>query len=85
MSEDEFTLYVEQEEEKRKPKYNLKGNTKEALKHYYDVVHTLCEAQKNFASSTQVLEQKIEDKSVFSDIIRQVQLPAVQGQVTTEE
>ena len=49
------------------------------------MVHTLCEAQKNFALSTQVLEEKIEDKSVFLDIIRQVQLPAVQVSIRTVE
>ena len=45
----------------------------------------LCEAQQNFARSTQYLEEKIEDKSVFLDIIRQVQLPSVKVQVRTVE
>ena len=85
MSEDEFTLYVEQEEEKKKPKYKLTGDAKEALKDYYDAVHMLCEAQTNFASSSKVLEEKIEDKSVFLNIIKQVQLPAVQVSVRTVE
>ena len=52
---------------------------------YYDAVHTLCKAQQNFAKSTQVLEKKIEDKSIFLDIIKQVQLPSVQVQVRTVE
>ena len=77
LSEDNFVVYVEREEEKKKPKYKLTGDAKEALRDYYDVVHTLCEAQENFARSTQVLEEKIEDISVFLDIIQQVQLPAV--------
>ena len=81
LSEDDFVVYVEREEEKKKPKHKLTGDTKEALRDYYDAVHTLCEAQTNFAKSTQVLEEKIEDKSVFLDIIQQVQLPAVQVQV----
>ena len=85
MSEDEFTLYVEQEEEKKKPKYKLTGNAKEALRDCYDAVHTLCEAPTNFASSSEVLEEKIEDKSFFLDIIKQVQLPAVQVSVRTIE
>ena len=85
LSQDDFVLYVETEEEQEKPKYKLTGDTKEALRDYYDAVHTLCEAQQNFARSTQVLEEKIEDKSVFLDIIRQVQLPAVQVQVRTVE
>ena len=49
------------------------------------MVCTLCEAQKNFALSMQVLEEKIEDKSVFLDIIRRVQLPAVQVSIRTVE
>ena len=52
---------------------------------YYDTVHTLCEAQQNFAKSTQVLEKKIEDKSVFLDIIKQVQLPSVKVEIRTVE
>ena len=58
---------------------------KKHLKDYYYAVHTLCEAQTNLASSTKVLEEKIEDKSVFLDIIKQVQLPAVQVQIRTVE
>ena len=43
----------------------LTDNAKVALTDYYDAVHTLCEAQQNFAKSTQVLEKKITDKSIF--------------------
>ena len=85
LSKDKFALYVEHEDELEKPRYNLDCDAKEVLRDYYDAVHTLCEAQKNFASSTQVLEEKIEDKSVFLDIIRQVQLPAVQVSIRTVE
>ena len=56
-----------------------------ALTDYYDAAHTLCKAQQNFAKSTQVLEQKIEDKSVFLDIIKQVQLPSVKVEIRTVE
>ena len=85
LSEEEFCVYIKREEEKKKPQIILKGDAKEALKDYYDVVHTLCEAQENFTKSAQVLETKIEDKSVFLDIIQQVQLPAVQVQVRMVE
>ena len=85
LDDDDFVMYVETEEEKEKPKYVLTGNAKLALTDYYDAVHMLCEAQQNFAKSTQVLEKKIEDKSVFLDIIKQVQLPSVQVQVRTVE
>ena len=85
LTQDEHVLYVETEEELEKPKYKLTGEANEALKDYYDSVHELCAAQKNFAKSTQVVEEKIEDKSVFLSIIQQVQLPAVQIQVRTVE
>ena len=49
LSEKEFIVCVEWEEEQEKPKYRLTGNTKEALKDYYNTVHTLCKAQENFA------------------------------------
>ena len=77
--------YVETEEEKKRPKYVLTGDAKIALTDYYDAVHMLCEAQQNFAKSTQVLEKKVEDKSVFLDIIKQVQLPSVKVEIRTVE
>ena len=85
LDNNEFVMYVETEEEKKKPKYTLTGDAKAALTDYYDAVHMLCKAQQNFAKSTQVLESKLEDKSVFLDIIKQVQLPSVQVQVRTVE
>ena len=69
LNDDDFVTYIETEEEKEKPKYVFTHDAKLALTDYYDAVHTLCEAQQNFAKSTQVLEKKIEDKSVFLDII----------------
>ena len=85
LSEDACVTYVEQEEEIEKPRYRFTDEAAEALQDYYDVIHTLCEAQTNFASSTKVWEKKIEDKSVFLDIIRQTQLPAVKVLVRTIE
>ena len=85
LNDDDFMTYVETEEEKEKAKYVFTCNAKLALTDNYDAVHTLCEAQQNFARSTQVLERKIQDKSVFLDIIKQVQLPSVQVQVRTVE
>ena len=63
----------------------MTGNAKVALKDYYDTVHTLCEAQTYFAASTKVLEEKIQDKAVFLDIIKQVQLPAVRVSIRNIE
>ena len=85
LNDDDFVMYVETEEEKQKPRYVLTGDTKVALTDYYDAVYTLCEAQQNFAKSTQVLEKKIADKSVFLDIIKQVQLPSVKVDIRTVE
>ena len=85
LNDDNFVTYIETEEEKEKPKYVFTRHAKLALTDYYDAVHMLCQAQQNFAQSTQVLEKKIEDKSIFLDIIKQVQLPSVQVQVRTVE
>ena len=85
LDNDDSVTYVETEEEKKKPRYILTGDAKVALTDYYDTVHMLCEAQQNFAKSTQVLEKKIEDKSIFLDIIKQVQLPSVTVEIRTVE
>ena len=85
LDDDNFVTYVETEEEKKKPRYTFTGDAKVALTDYYDAVHTLCEAQQNFAKSTQFLEKKIEDKSIFLDIIKQVQLPSVKVEIRTVE
>ena len=85
LSEDGLVKFVGPEEVREKPKYKLKGDAKEAFRDFYDAVHMLCKAQTNFAASTKVLEEKIEDKSVFLDIIKQVQLPAIQVTIGTIE
>ena len=85
LDDDDFVTYVETEEEKQKPRYVLTDNAKIALTDYYDAVHTLCEAQQNFAKSIQVLEKKIEDKSIYLDIIKQIQLPSVKVEIRTVE
>ena len=63
----------------------MTDDAKEALRDYYDAVDTLRQAQSNLAHSTEVLEEKIEDKSVFLDIIKQMQLPAIQVSIRTIE
>ena len=85
LNNDDFVKYIETEEEKQKPRYVLTGDAKVALTDYYDAVHTLCEAQQNFAKSTQVLEKKITDKSVFLDIIKQVQWLSIKVEIRTVE
>ena len=49
LDDDDFVTYVETEEEKQKPRYTFTSDAKAALTDYYDAVHTLCEAQQNFA------------------------------------
>ena len=49
LDDDDFVTYVQTEEEKQKPRYVLTGDAKVALTDYYDAVHTLGEAQQNFA------------------------------------
>ena len=85
LDDDNFVMYVGNEEEKQKPRYVLTDDAKVALTDYYDAVHTLCKAQQNFTKSTQDLEQKIADKSVFLDVIKQVQLPSVKVEIRTVE
>ena len=86
LSGDNFTVYVEKEDiDVKKPRLRLNDEAKEALKDYYDTVHTLCEVQTNLMASTKILEEKLKDKAVFLDIIKQVQLPAVQVSVRTIE
>ena len=85
LDDNDFVMYVETEEEKKKPRYTLSSNAKAALTDYYDAVHMLCQTQQNFAKSTQILDKKIEDKSVFLDIIKQVQLPSVKVEIRTVE
>ena len=85
LDDDDFVTYVETEEEKQKPRYVLTNDAKVALTDYYDAVHTLCEAQQNFAKSTQFLEKKITDKDIFLDIIKQVQLPSIKVEIRTVE
>ena len=49
LDDDDFVTYIETEEEKKKPRYVLTGDTKVALTDYYNAVHTLYKAQQNFA------------------------------------
>ena len=85
LSKDKFTLYVAMDDPTEKPRIRLQGNAKEVLSDYYDAVHKLSEAQTNFMRSTQVLEPKLDDKAVFLDIIKEMQLPAVQVSLRTVE
>ena len=41
LSKDKFTMYVEEGKPVKKPKYKFTDDPKEALKDYYDAIHTL--------------------------------------------
>ena len=68
-----------------KKRYKVSDKAKAAIKQYYQSAQELCEAQTAFMQSTRELENKITDKEVFLDIIKQVQLPAVQVNIRTRE
>ena len=42
LTQEEHILYVETEEEFKKPKFKFTGEAKDALKNYYDAAHELC-------------------------------------------
>ena len=86
LKEDGFAVYVEQEEaEIKKTQVKLSCNAEDAIRDYYEVAHDLCKAQTTFMESTRVLESKLENKDISLDIIRHVQLPAVQVTVWMRE
>ena len=86
LSEDKFAVYVSREDVTiAKKEYAVSTEEKVAIKDYYDKARELCEAQTAFMESTCTLEEKIVNKEVFLDTIKQVQLPAVQVHVRTRE
>ena len=86
LSEDKFAVYIEKEDvEIKKMQVKVSGDAKEAIKGYYQAAHDLCQTQTTFMECTRVLESKLDNKELFLDIIRQVQLPAVHATVRTRE
>ena len=79
---DRCTVYVSKEEEKiaKKPVV-VNPNAKKAISEYYKAAQDLCQSQAIFMQKTREMEEAINDKNIFLDIIRQVQLPAVQVMV----
>ena len=85
LSEDDFAVYVKRAEvEKEKKQYAVSSKAKEAIRQYYKATVGLCEAQTTLMEKTRELEAAV-DKEIFLDIIRQVQLPAVQVTIRTRE
>ena len=86
LSEDDFAVYVSREEVKiAKKQYTFSAEEKVAIKDYYDKAKDLCDAQAAFMQSTCTLADKIKNKKILLDIVKQVQLPAVQVHVRTRE
>ena len=86
LSEDNFAVYVSKEDtDFEKKKHKVSDRAKAAIKQYYQSAQELCEAQTAFMQSTWELENAITNKEVFLDIIKQVQLPAVQVNIRMRE
>ena len=84
LSEDEFAVYVSREEVKIDKKwYAVSDEEKAVIRDYYDKAKDLCDAQAAFMQSTCMLADKIKNKEIFLEIVKQVQLPAVQVHVHT--
>ena len=55
-------MYIEKEDvEIKKTQVKVSGDTKEAIKDYYQAAHDLCKAQTTFMESTRVLESKLDN------------------------
>ena len=86
LSNDDFAVFVSKEDtDFEKKKYRVSDTAKAAIKQYYQSAQELCEAQTAFMQSTWELENAITDKEVLLDIIKQVQLQAVQVNIRTRE
>ena len=77
-------VYVSKEEETitKKPVV-VNPNAKKAISEYCKAAQDLCQSQTIFMQKTREMQEAINDENIFLDIIRQVQLPAVQVMVRT--
>ena len=86
LSKDNFAVYVGREDiETKRKQVAVSDEAKTAIREYYKAAHDLCKAQTAFMKSTWEMESKIDNKEIFLDIIRQVQLPAVQVMIQMRE
>ena len=84
LTEDKFAVYVSREEVRIDKKwYAVSDEEKAVIKDYYDKAKDLCDEQAAFMQSTCTLADKIKNKEIFLEIVKQVQLPAVQIHVCT--
>ena len=86
LSENSFAIYVEKDDlEIEKKRYQVSDKEKKTIKQYYQSATELCEAQTAFMQSTRELEKEINDREIFLDIIKQVQMSTVQVNIRTRE
>ena len=76
-------MYVSKKDEtitKRKPA-TVSQDARKSISEYYKAAQDLCKSQAIFMQKTREMEGTVNDVNIFLDIIRQVQLPAVQVMV----
>ena len=78
-------MTLQEDVEIKKKQVAVSNEAKVAIKKYYKAAQDLCEAQTAFMKSTWEIESKIDNKEIFLDIIRQVQLLAVQVTIRMRE
>ena len=81
---DQCTVYVSKEDDtiQKKP-VAVSQEARKSISEYYQEAKDLCDAQSVFMQKTRKMQGLLKDKNSFLDIIRQVQLPAVQVMVRT--
>ena len=86
---DRFQLEVSKEEEeltrKRFTESKKASVTQKALDDYYDAARDLCDSQATYMVALEKLSKTLDNADRLLAIINHVQLPAVQGTVTTRE
>ena len=77
-----YTVYVSKEEETiaKKPVV-VSLEARKSISEYYKAAQDLCQSQTIFMRKMREMEAAVNDDNIFLDIIRQVQLPAVQVMV----
>ena len=81
---DKCTVHVSKEDETitKKPVVDSQ-EARKSISEYYQAAQDLCQAQAIFMQKRKTMEAAVNNENFFLDIIRQVQLPAVQVMVRT--
>ena len=79
---DKLTVYVSKKEKKiQKKPVAVSEKARKSIIEYYKAVQDLCDVQSTFMQRTLEMQAAVNDENIFLEIIRQVQLPAVQVMV----